>query len=93
MWRLPNEIPDCYVGDRIILLTLKRPKAGMPLEYRLVILERTEDSWHSPDPVYGGYDVGDGVAWMYEKDIMPKRHQFVSDERSLTPPNYVHPGE
>lgn len=61
-WTRPSEgLPQCDVGNRILLIVIERlDRRSIRKTPRLVILERTEIGWTSPDAVYAGYSVEDG---------------------------------
>jgi hypothetical protein len=69
-WMRPCEDPgDMTCGDRIVIVVRERATTTAPLQNRLVILEATEDGWHSADPVYAGYSLHDGLLWAKEQDL------------------------
>jgi len=69
-WMKPEEEPPAvYAGDRIVIIVKERATATSPIRPRLVILEATEDGWHSPDPVYAGYSIDDAFLWSTEESV------------------------
>lgn len=69
-WTAPTEgTPDCYAGDRVVIIVRERPYAGAKLTDRLVVIEATEDGWHCDDPTYAGYTPSDGILWSMERDV------------------------
>lgn len=69
-WTKPDEaLPECEVGDRIVVIVVERVSKDGPVRPSLVILEATETGWYSLDDLYSGYGPEDGVLWSTERDI------------------------
>jgi len=69
-WTKPSEgHPECYAGDRVVLIVQECAPHTTRLENRIVILEATEDGWRCDDPTYAGYGIEDSVLWSMEKDV------------------------
>ena len=70
-WTKPSEgLPEVDVGDRVLVIVVERlDRRSLRKTPRLVILERTETGWMSPDMVYAGYTPEDGEYWSLERDV------------------------
>ena len=67
MWKRPSEeLPECYVGDRVIGIVRCREREDRPLRPKIVILEALEDCWYSEY----GWDIHDCEWWCLEKDLV-----------------------
>lgn len=71
-WKNPTDSlsSDFYVGDRIVIVVDEVVPPSVKKSLRLVILESTETGWYSPDDIYCGYSIYDGICWAYEKDFI-----------------------
>lgn len=70
MWKKPSdELPDCYVGDRVIGIVHYREHSRDALRPHVVILLALEDGgwWDVED---GGYSIEDCEWWILEKDLV-----------------------
>ena len=69
-WRKPSEeLPEVEAGDRVAIIVYEACPHSKAMQFRIVMLEATEDGWTSPDDTYGGYTPEDGVLWTTEKDL------------------------
>lgn len=66
-----DPLPALEVGDRVLIVVDELPFREARYSVKtIVILVATETGWDSPDPVYGGYSVEDGIVWALERDIL-----------------------
>ena len=68
-WMKPkDELPVCYIGDRVVGIVRYRDLEGGPMLPHVVVLEATEYGW---DDVQGsGFDIGDCELWTLESDLV-----------------------
>ncbi len=82
-WHEPSDIPECDVGDRILVIVNERESAFTPLRPRIIILEARDVGWDSADVAYAGYGFEDGILWAYESACLGFVRSFL--ESTPTP--------